>query len=194
MKICFVTCLIPQVLGCPVSGAYCWRWHDDVTSFILSHSPVGLYFEDHFYNSLVLWYIGEKQVEHVLMSFSVVATTTTSWSKKWDSGIAWSVVGRIAVYYSRGTYLQERRLFSVDTLRIEVSRKEICQNSVFSEVTLRLRNFGIFCRADTSLSLVSPCLVASWSVKASFGSFGMSRKETSGELGRILNDRDWDPH
>ena len=58
-------------------------------------------------------------------------------------------------------YLQERRLFSVDTLRVEVSRKEICQNSVFSEVTLRLRNFGIFCRADTSLSLVSPCLVAS---------------------------------
>ena len=58
-------------------------------------------------------------------------------------------------------YLQERRLFSVDTLRVEVSRKEICQNSVFSEVTLRLRNFGIFCRADTSLSLVSPCLVGS---------------------------------
>ena len=167
--------------------------HDDVMSFILSHSPVGLYFEDHFFNSLVLWYIAEKQVEHVHMSFSVVATPTTSWSAKWDFG-NYLKCGREESSMSLSRYLQERRLFSVDTLRVEVSRKEICQNSVFSEVTLRLRNFGIFCRADTSLSLVSPCLVASWSVKASFGSFGMSRKETSGELGRILNDRDWDPH
>lgn len=35
-----------------------------------------------------------------LMSFSVLATTTTLWSTKWDSGIAWSVVGRRAVCYS----------------------------------------------------------------------------------------------
>ena len=105
MKICFVTCLIPQVLGSPVSGAYCWRWHDDVMSFILSHSPVGLYFEDHFFNNLILWYIAEKQVEHVLMSFSVVATTTTSWSAKWDFE-NYLKCGReeSSMLFSRGTF------------------------------------------------------------------------------------------
>ena len=156
MKICFVTCLIPQVLGSPVSGANCWRCDDDVMSFILSHSPVGLYFEEHFYNSLVLWYIAEKQVEHVLMSFSVVATTTTSWSAKWDFG-NYLKCGReeSSMLLSRGTF--KRGDYSPLTpcaSRYRAYRNEICQNSVFSEVTLRLRNFGV-CRADTSLSLVS---------------------------------------
>ena len=156
MKICFLTCLIPQVLGSPVSGAYCWRCHDHVMSFILSHSPVGLYFEDHFFNSLILWYIAEKQVEHVLMSFSAVATTTTSWSAKWDFG-NYLKCGReeSSMLFSRGTF--KRGDYSALTpcaSRYHAYRNEICQNSVFSEVTLRLRNFGV-CRADTSLSLVS---------------------------------------
>ena len=157
MKICFVTCLIPQVLGSPVSGANCWRCDDDVMSFILSHSPVGLYFEEHFYNSLVLWYIAEKQlqVEHVLMSFSVVATTTTSWSAKWDFG-NYLKCGReeSSMLLSRGTFKRDYSPLTPCASRYRAYRNEICQNSVFSEVTLRLRNFGV-CRADTSLSLVS---------------------------------------
>ena len=116
MKICFFTCLIPQVLGSPVSGAY-YRRCDDLLDCTL---------EGHFYNSLVLWYIAEKQVEHVHMSFSVVANTTTLWRIKWDPGIAWSVVGRRAVCGSMllSRNLQERRLSSFDTQRFETSRVE----------------------------------------------------------------------
>ena len=116
MKICFFTCLIPQVLGSPVSGAY-YRRCDDLLDCTL---------EGHFYNSLVLWYIAEKQVEHVHMSFSVVANTTTLWRIKWDPGIAWSVVGRRAVCGSMllSLNLQERRLSSFDSQRFETSRVE----------------------------------------------------------------------
>ena len=85
-------------------------------------------------------------------------------------------------------YLQERRLFSVDTLRVEVSRKEICQNSVFSEVTLRLRNFGIFCRADTSLSLVSPCLSLSRSFLIGQSQFRKFRNVSEGNFGGAWED------